>query len=531
VAATGQSSAPVPSPPSNPQVTSVFPDAGSTAGGTTVTIFGAGLTGADAVSFGGTPAISYSVFDDSSMTAVAPPGSGSVDITIVTPGGVSTPVPGDQFTYVDDADAVTYRSDSGRSGFSPAETGLTTANAATLRTLWTDSFATGSFAQPLVANNLVYWSDWTGVEHATNMQGQDVWETGIGATFDPNPECDPQLVGPVGTPTLANVGGTQMLFVPGGNTMLYALNALTGQMVWQVPLGTPPDQFLWDSPALYDGSLYIGTASFGDCPLIQSQVFQIDAATGAVQHTFDVVPDGCVGGGVWASPTIDAAAGTVYVVTGNAGGCNTPEIYAPAIVELRASDLTPLGSWQVPVTEQNTSGDPDFGATPTLFNATINGQPMALVGAVNKDGIFYAFERDNLGAGPVWQTQIAAPSGDAGLASIVSAAWDGSTLYVGGGTTTTNGVGCTGSLDALNPATGTFIWQDCESVEMYAGITEVPGVLVEGTLGGTVLFVNAATGATLFSYRAPTAVEGECTVADGVVYVPVANGSLVALGQ
>jgi outer membrane protein assembly factor BamB len=322
-----------------------------------------------------------------------------------------------------------------------------------------------------------------------------------------------------------------MLFVPGGDTTFYALNALTGQVIWQVPLGTPPNQFIWASPALYDGSLYVSTASFGDCPLIQGQVFQVDAATGTVQHTFDVVPAGCVGGGVWGSPAVDNAAGTVYVVTGNAAGCSTPESYAPAIIELRASDLAPLSSWQVPVAQQNASGDPDFGSTPTLFSATINGQPTALVGAVNKDGIFYAFNRADLAAGPVWETQIAAPSGDAGVASIVSAAWDGSTLYVGGGTTTINGVDCAGSLDALNPATGSVIWQDCESAEMYAGITEVPGVLVEGTLAGTVLFVDAATGATLFTYDAPSAVEGESTVADGVVYVPVANGSLVALGQ
>ncbi len=131
---------------------------------------------------------------------------------------------------------------------------------------------------------------------------------------------------------------------------------------------------------------------------------------------------------------------------------------APAIVELRASDLSVVGYWNVPVSSQG-AGDPDFGSTPTLFTATINGQVRSLVGAVNKDAIFYAWDRTNPAAGPVWQTTIATASGDPAVASIVSASWDGTNLYVGGGATTINGTACTGSLDALNPSTGAFVWR------------------------------------------------------------------------
>jgi len=517
--------------PATPLVTEVTPDAGSTTGGTAVTIFGRGFAGADAVSFGATPATTFSVLSDSSMAATAPPGSGAVDVTVATSVGSSPVGPDDRFTYVDDADALTYRGGVDRSGYDASETRLSVADAATLTTKWADAGAAGSFAQPLVAGGLVYWSDWNGMEHATNLQGQDVWKTDVGVTEDTEPGCSPQLAGPSGTPTLATVGGTPTLFVPGGNAVFYALDALTGAVIWQVRLGVSPDHFLWGSPALYDGSLYIGVASFGDCPIVQGQLLQVDAASGAVQHTFDVAPDGCLGGGIWGSPTVDTRTGTVYVVTGNAGSCPSGEPYAPSIVALQATDLAPLSSWQIPVAEQNASGDPDFGSTPTLFTADIGGQTTALVGAVNKDGIFYAFDRADVGAGPVWQTTIATPSPDAGVASIISAAWDGSRLYVGGGTTTIDGSSCAGSIDALNPANGAFIWQACQSAQLYAGITAVPGVVVEGTLGSTVEFLDAATGATLSTYDAPAAVEGESTVAGGVVYVPVANGSLVALGQ
>ena len=46
------------------------------------------------------------------------------------------------------------------------------------------------------------------------------------------------------------------------------------------------------------------------------------------------------------------------------------------------------------------------------------------------------------------------------------------------------------------------------------------------------LFLNAANGGTLYSYKTGVSeIQGECTVSNGIVYVPLDNGSLVALGQ
>ena len=202
---------------------------------------------------------------------------------------------------------------------------------------------------------------------------------------------------------------------------------------------------------------------------------------------------------------------------------------APAIVKLRASDLTILSSWTIPQSEQ-VFGDPDFGATPTLFTAIINGVPRSLVGALNKDGLFFAWDRTNLAAGPVWQTTIADPSGSP--LSIVSASWDGTYLYVGGGNTIINGASCYENISALDPATGAFVWRSCQTSFMTAGITVVPGVLIEGDgAGGNILFLNTANGATLFTYNPRSTVQGEVTVSNGIVYVPLANGNLIALGQ
>ena len=327
-----------------------------------------------------------------------------------------------------------------------------------------------------------------------------------------------------GTVTAGLMGSTPVVYVPGGDNNMYALNALTGAQIWKTNLGTSPAWYLWSSPILFNGSLYEGISSFGDCPLIQGQLVQMDAATGAIQHVANMVPDGCIGAGIWTSPTVDPSDGSIYVTTGTPNSCPNPgQNLAPAIVKLRASDLTILSSWTVPMSQQQ-FGDMDFGGTPTLFTATINGVPRPLVGALNKDGLFFAWDRSNLAAGPVWQSTIADPSGSP--RSIVSASWDGTYLYVGGGGAIINGTSCYGNISALDPATGAFVWRSCQTSFMTAGLTEVPGLLIEGVgAGGNIMFLNTANGATVLTYNTQSMVQGEVTVSNGIVYVPLATAT------
>jgi hypothetical protein len=514
--------------PPAPTVTGINPTSGPN--GTSITISGTNFTGATAVDFGtGHPSSTLAVVSATSVTATSPAGTGTVDVTVTTSGGTSATNLNDRYTYVAGPSitlVATYRGDIGRSGYYGSETGLTTANAANLKLHWTAAGGSGSFAQPIAANNLEYWGDWKGLEHGTDLNGKDVWTANVGTNTQSG--CSPVTAGPSGTATAGLMGNTPVVFVPGGNDNLYALNALTGALIWKTSLGSQTSHFLWASPVLYNGNVYEGVASFGDCPLVQGQLVELNGSTGAIMHTFNTVASSCPGGGVWGSPTVDSSDSSIFIVTGNPS-CGSSPNYAPAIIKLSASTLAYISSWNVPSSAQS-AGDADFGATPVLFTATINGKLRSLVGAVNKNAIFYAWDRTNLAAGPVWQSTIATASGSPATSSIVSAAWDGTQLYVAGGNTTINGSSCTGSIDALNPATGSFVWRSCQSTHMYAGITEVPGVLVEGLLNGKVVFLNAATGATLFTYSAASVVEGESTVSNGIVYVPLANGNLVALG-
>ena len=84
-----------------PQVTGLSPNSGNSLGGTNVTIRGAGLSGATAVTFGSTPALSFIVNSATSISAVSPPGTAaSVNVTVTTPNGTSGVTVQDQFRYI-----------------------------------------------------------------------------------------------------------------------------------------------------------------------------------------------------------------------------------------------------------------------------------------------------------------------------------------------------------------------------------------------------------------------------------------------
>ena len=79
-----------------PVLTSVVPNTGPAAGTNTVTLNGSGFTGATAVTFGSAAALTYSVTSPSVISAVVPPGTGVVNVTVRTPGGLSGTRP---YTY------------------------------------------------------------------------------------------------------------------------------------------------------------------------------------------------------------------------------------------------------------------------------------------------------------------------------------------------------------------------------------------------------------------------------------------------
>jgi len=92
-----------------PTVTAVEPGAGPAGGGTAVTITGTGFESfckigscagpVYAVYFGSTEAESVTVNSENSITAIAPPGTGAVDVTVETGGGISPISSEDRYVY------------------------------------------------------------------------------------------------------------------------------------------------------------------------------------------------------------------------------------------------------------------------------------------------------------------------------------------------------------------------------------------------------------------------------------------------
>lgn len=82
-----------------PVVSKVKPAKGSSAGGSSVTIKGAFLSGASVVTFGETETTDITHDSPESITVISPAGVGTVDVTVTTASGESQTSSADRFTY------------------------------------------------------------------------------------------------------------------------------------------------------------------------------------------------------------------------------------------------------------------------------------------------------------------------------------------------------------------------------------------------------------------------------------------------
>jgi hypothetical protein len=85
-------------PPGPPTVGQLLPAKGSEKGGADVTILGSGFTWVGAVTFGATRA-RFKVVSSTQITAIAPAGTGTVDVHVTNPGGTSATSSADRFVY------------------------------------------------------------------------------------------------------------------------------------------------------------------------------------------------------------------------------------------------------------------------------------------------------------------------------------------------------------------------------------------------------------------------------------------------
>ena len=170
---------------------------------------------------------------------------------------------------------------------------------------------------------------------------------------------------------------------------------------------------------------------------------------------------------------------------------------------------------------------------------------MSLVGACNKNGLFYAWNQANLAAGPVWSKQVG-DSSTGFSACLTSAAYDfaAKRLFIAGNNTTVNGVSVPGSVRAVDPSTGAYLWQqplDCiplgsPTINGTTGIVAVPTYGCASGKTPSVQLFNEATGAPLATLPASGPVFSQPVFAEDLLFVgsggtsSAGGGKLTAYG-
>jgi outer membrane protein assembly factor BamB len=341
-----------------------------------------------------------------------------------------------------------------------------------LREHW--RFTTGDTiaATPAVGAGRVFIGSWDGYEYALDeATGSQAWRTFLGRTLGP---CD--ALGVTSSPLLTLDGRA---YLGGGDDKWYALDLATGAPLWSIPTGsTSSGYYNWSTPAALNGFAYVGIASRCDSPLVQGKLLRVNLATHQIANVLKLVPDGQVGGTIWTTPVVDAPRNAVFVTTGNAAYDSTGDTqrYAESLISVDATTLAIKSSWRLPVSDP--TPDADWGTSPTLFT---DSQGRQLVAAANKNGILYAFRRDDLAAGPVWTRRLADPAvgSDPAAGGVYSTGhFDGQRLYYASGLTTIGGSTVAGAVRALNPTTGAVIWERTMPARTFGALTVANGMLV-----------------------------------------------------
>ncbi len=336
-----------------------------------------------------------------------------------------------------------YRHDLNNSGTS-GESSITSSNVSSLRLKWQYPANGGISVEPAIATvngtSMEFFGAWNGWFFALNaVTGQLIWEFQV------------DLVGPC-SPNNCRIASSAnvtngIVYFGAENAYLYALNAATGALVWKQQLAHPNSGYeIWSSPAVYNGVVYVGLASHNDIPCVVGQVVARNASTGAAVWSFSTIdqstcPGGnCVGAGVWASPALDVANGILYVGTGNPGSTCSPSTpnaskYPDSILALRMSNGQLVNYYQAMA---NDNSDFDFGSSPLLWASamqnTCTGQVNNnyWVAEASKNGNVYMCGR---GSGGLGSCSVNPPSANGIIASMAESP-DGSVqgpYYCGNG--------------------------------------------------------------------------------------------------
>ncbi len=339
---------------------------------------------------------------------------------------------------------------------------------------------------------------------------------------------------------------------------LYAVDATTGELVWQ----TSPDEHhsatLTGTPAYAAGKLYVPVSSLEvvtaanpeyACCTFRGHVMAVDAADGSVIWDSYAIPDppasvgttsvgtdmlGPSGAPVWTSPTVDVAKNLLIFGTGenysSPADTNSDAVIAVALdtgQRLWSRQTFPGDAWNVacmmadnPNCPEEDGPDYDQASSPLLVDV---GEGKTVVVAGQKDGRVFALDWET-GQNKLWEVKLGRGSIQGGVHFGMAA--DGTTVYVpiNDMNDTRNGEWLDPELarpgvSAVDAVTGEVLWSHVQEnvcgegrpfcdPGVSAAITATDGAVIAGHLDGIIRIYDRDSGEIIWSYNTATPVTG-----------------------
>ena len=416
--------------------------------------------------------------------------------------------------------------DLNNSRFQPAAmAGLTADQVPHLQLKWAFGFAGASvaIAQPTIVGGLLFVGGGDRKVHALDAKsGCTLW------TLDTEAVVRTAI-------SFGPLSGTDQFAVFFGDLRAnaYAVNALTGALIWKTKVEEHPGARITGTPALLSGTLYVpvssleeasGSSPSYECCTFRGSVVALDAATGKqIWKTYAIadVPQpttknaigtqlyGPSGASIWAAPTIDVERHALYAATGNSYS-NPPSDTSDSVIAFDLASGRMLWHRQLTVKDafivacfaadrtncpENHGPDHDFGQSPILAKLRDGQRVLAIA---QKSGVVHALDPDHEGK-ILWQTRVG-QGGPLGGSEWGSAA-DQDHIYVANsdvrflfsdGTRRLNS-NAGGGLFGLDLADGKITMKvppvPCGdrplcSPALSAAVTAIPGVVFSGGVSG-----------------------------------------------
>ncbi|MFK8021987.1 MAG: PQQ-binding-like beta-propeller repeat protein [Pseudomonadales bacterium] len=460
------------------------------------------------------------------------------------------------------------------SRFIPADVaGLTENDVPNLELKWAYAFpgATRARSQPSVGYGAVFVGSVDGNVYALDVEtGCSHWR------FSASTEVRTGIV-------LAAASGDRPPLAVFGDVIanLYAVNALTGKLVWKIRADEHPSATLTGTPAVTEDIAYASVSSLevvaaGDpsyeCCSFRGNVIAVDLATGELQWRHYNVPDepkvvkitrvgtrvlGPSGAPTWGSPTIDKKRGVLYIGTGEnysspADGNSDAIIAVNLETGERAWEHQSISgdAWNTACQFEDNPNCPiekgpdyDYGASIILVDLP-NGKQVLAAGS--KNGMVSGHDPDDRGR-RLWNVKAGRGSIQGGVHFGMAA--EGSTVYApindmnhsNDGSVLDDAKARPG-LSAIDAANGEVLWNHVQKdvcdlkycdPGISAAVTAIPGVLFAGHLDGFFRAYAKSDGRVLWQYdtkQEVTAINGlmakgggmsgpGATIADGHVFI------------